>query len=92
MLEVLAANPDLHFQNYVPNIHFWANLGQKSQNFLLRLKIGIHGISEERIPNPELDFYIYIHSFLSVPVLSKFSFTSFCSNLTIFGFLGLVSI
>ena len=86
---MLAANPDLDFQNYVPNIHFWANLGQKSQNFLLRLKTGIHGISEERIPNAELDFYIYIHSFL---VISKFSFTSFCSNLKIFGFLGLVSI
>ena len=32
ILEVLILNPDLDFWNSDPKIHFWANLGQKSQS------------------------------------------------------------
>ena len=38
------SNPDLDFWNSDPKIHFWANLGWKSQSYPFFLKIGTHGI------------------------------------------------
>ena len=52
---MLISNPDLDFQNSNLKIHFWANLGRKSENCPFCLKIGTHGILEEVIRN--LDLY-----------------------------------
>ena len=41
-----------------PKIHFWANLGWKSQSFAFFLKIGTHGISMMLILIPTLVFWI----------------------------------
>ena len=49
-------NPDLDFWNSVPKIHFWANLGQKSQSCPFCLKNGTSGILEELIPILDIDF------------------------------------
>ena len=44
------------FLNFQPKIHFWANLGQKSQSCLFCLKIGKNGISRMLILIPTLVF------------------------------------
>ena len=44
-MEALIPNPHLDFWNSDPKIHFWANLGRKSQSSLYWLKIGTNGIS-----------------------------------------------
>ena len=41
---------------YNPKVYLWANLGQKNKSCPFRLKIATHGILEELIPNPDLDF------------------------------------
>ena len=48
----------LSFWNSDSKIHFWANLGQKSQNCLFYLKIGTHVISTFLILVPILVFWI----------------------------------
>ena len=55
-LEELILIPDLGFWNSNCKIHFWANLGQKSQNCPFCLKIGTHGFLEELILHPDLVF------------------------------------
>ena len=49
---------NISFLNFQPLIHFWANLGQKSQGCLFCLKIGIHVISRLLILVPTLAFWI----------------------------------
>ena len=51
-------NLDLYFWNSVPKIHFWANLGRKSQSCSFCLKIGTHVISRLLILVPTLVFWI----------------------------------
>ena len=46
------------FLNFQPYIHFWANLGQKSQSCLFCLKIGTHVMSRLLILVPTLVFWI----------------------------------
>ena len=58
ILEVLIPNPDLDFWNSDPKIHFWANLGRKSQSCPFFLKIGTHGILKMLILIPTLVFWI----------------------------------
>ena len=58
ILEVLIPDPDLYFSNSDPEIHFWANLGRKSQGCPFHFKIGTHGISRMLILNPTLVFGI----------------------------------
>ena len=58
ILEVLIPNPDLDFWNSDPKIHFWANLGRKSQSCPFFLKIGMHGILTMLILIPTLVFWI----------------------------------
>ena len=57
IVEVLISNPELGFWNFDPKIHFWPNLGPKTQSCLLYLKIGAHSISRMLIPNPHLNFW-----------------------------------
>ena len=57
ILEVLIPNPDLHYWNFNPKIHFWANLGPKIHSSPFYLKIVTHSISWMLIPNPDLDFW-----------------------------------
>ena len=57
ILEVLIPNPELDIWNSDPKVHFWANLGPKSQSCLFCLKIGAHDISRMLIPNPDLDIW-----------------------------------
>ena len=45
------------FWNSDHKIHFWANLGLKSQSCLFCLKIGPQSISRMPIPNPDLNFW-----------------------------------
>ena len=52
------SNPDLDFWNSDPKIHFWANLGRKSQSCPFFLKIGMHGILTMLILIPTLVFWI----------------------------------
>ena len=59
ILEVLIPNPDLDFWNSDPKIHFWANLGPKSQSCPFCLKIGTHGISRMLILIPTLILLIF---------------------------------
>ena len=40
---MLILNPDLEFWNFDTKIHFWANLGPKSQSCSFCQKIGTHG-------------------------------------------------
>ena len=63
ILEVVILNPDLHFWNSDPKIHFWANLDQKSHICPFCLKIGTQSILRMlililtlvfSIPNPNL--------------------------------------
>ena len=54
---MLIPNPDLHFWNSYPKIHFLAKLASKFQNCLFCLKSGSHGISRMLIPKPDLDFW-----------------------------------
>ena len=51
-------NPDLDFWNCDPKIHFWANLGRKSQSYRFFLKIGTYGILMMLILIPTLVFWI----------------------------------
>ena len=51
-------NPDLDFSNFNPKIHFWTNLGPKSQICTSCLKIGTHSISRMLILIPTLNFWI----------------------------------
>ena len=55
---MLILNPDLDFWNFDPKIHFWANLGPKTQSCPFCLKIGTHGISRMLILIPTLVFWI----------------------------------
>ena len=57
---MLILNPDIDFWNSEPTIHFWANLGPKSQRCPFCLKIGTHGISSMLILIPTLVFWISI--------------------------------
>ena len=50
--------PTLIFWNSNPKIHFWANLGQKSQSCAFCLKIVTNGISRMLILIPTLVFWI----------------------------------
>ena len=54
----------LDFWNSDPKIHFWENLGPKSQRCLFCLKIGTHVISRMLILIPTLVFWISNPSFL----------------------------
>ena len=58
ILEVQIPNPDLDFWNSEPNIHFWVNLGRKSQSCLVWLKIGTQSVSAMLIPIPTLFFSV----------------------------------
>ena len=58
ILEVLIWYPDLDFWNSDPEIHFWANLGRKSQSFPYWLKIGTQSILRILIFIPTLIFSI----------------------------------
>ena len=44
-------------QNIARNWAISPNLGQKIQKYLFCLKIGTHGIMEELVPNPHLEFW-----------------------------------
>ena len=57
-LEVQIPNPDFNFWNSDPRIHFWVNLGWKSQSFPFFLKIGTYGILMMLILIPKLVFWI----------------------------------
>ena len=57
-MEVLIPNPDIFFWNSDPKIHFWANLGQKSQSYQFCLKICTHGIWRMLNLIPTLVFWI----------------------------------
>ena len=48
----------LRFLKFWPKIHFWANLGWKSQSCPFSLKIGMHGILMMLILIPTLVFWI----------------------------------
>ena len=48
----------LWFLKFLPQIHFWANLGPKSQSCLFCLKIGTHDISKILILISTLVFWI----------------------------------
>ena len=61
---MLIPNPGLDFWNFHSKIHFWANLGLKSQRCLLCLKIGTHGISSMLILILTLVFWISNPNFL----------------------------
>ena len=50
--------PNISFLNLQPKIYFWANLDQKSQSCLFRLKIGTHGIFRMLILVPTLVLWI----------------------------------
>ena len=52
ILEVLI----LDFKNSDPKIHFWANLGRRSQSYQFYLKIGTRSISRVLLLIPTLDF------------------------------------
>ena len=54
----LIPNSDLDFWNFDPKIHYWVNLGPKSQSCSFYLKIGTHGISGMLILIPTLVFWI----------------------------------
>ena len=49
---------NISFLNLQPKIYFWANLDQKSQSCLFRLKIGTHGIFRMLILVPTLVLWI----------------------------------
>ena len=57
-MEALIPNPDLVCWNSDPKIHFWANLGQKSQSYQFCLKICTHGIWRMLNLIPTLVFWI----------------------------------
>ena len=57
-LEVQIPNPDFNFWNSDPRIHFWVNLGWKSQSFSFFLKIDTYGILMMLILIPKLVFWI----------------------------------
>ena len=59
VLEVLIPNPNLDFWNSNPRIHFWINLGQKSESYLFYLKIGTCSFSRMLILIPTLVFWIF---------------------------------
>ena len=56
--EVQIPNPDLDFWNSDLKIHYWANLGWKSQSCPYFLKTGTHGILMMLILIPTLFFWI----------------------------------
>ena len=58
MLEVQIPNPHLDFWNSNHKIHFWANLGRKSQKCSFFLKISMHGTLTMLILIPTLVFWI----------------------------------
>ena len=70
-MEVLILNPDLDFWNSDPKIHFWANLGPKSQSCPFSLKIGSHGISRMLIFIPTLVFWISHPKFIFGKISAK---------------------
>ena len=59
------------FWNSDPKIYFWANLGQKSQNYAFCLKIGTHGISRMLILIPTLVFWIFNSNVLFGQIWAK---------------------
>ena len=58
ILEELILHPDLDFHNSDTKIHFWANLGRKSQSCPFYLKICTKSISKMLILIPTLAFWI----------------------------------
>ena len=87
ILEELISNLDLDFLNSDVKIHFLADLGRKKLNCLRFLKF------EPQNPffgKPRPIKHSLFASYVLVSALSKFIFTSFCSILTVFGFLGIV--
>ena len=71
MSRMLILNPDLHFWNFDPKIHFWANLGLKSQRFPFCQKIGTRGISKILILIPTLVSGISNPNFLFGQIWNK---------------------
>ena len=63
--------PTLNFWNSNPKIHFWENLGQKSQSCAFCLKIGTHGISRMLILIRTLVFWIFNSKFLFGQIWTK---------------------
>ena len=68
---MLIPNLDLYFWNSDPKIHFWANLGRKSQSWSFFLKIRTHGILTMLILIPTLVFWISNHEFISGKIWAK---------------------
>ena len=88
IVEELIPNLELDFRNFDPTIYFWGDSSRESihclfsfETLLLLLDIQLLLV---------LSFKITLHSSVLhftgvlVPVLSKFTFTPFCSNFTIF--------
>ena len=67
---MLIPNPDLDFWNSDPEIHFWANLGPKTQSCSFCMKIGTHGISKMLILVPSV-FWISNSNFLFGQIWAK---------------------
>ena len=71
ILRMLIPNSDLDFCNFDPKIHFWANVGPKSQSCPFYLNIGTHGISRMTILIPALVFWVSNPNFLFGLILAK---------------------
>ena len=77
-LEVLIPNSHLDFWNSGPKIHFWANLGQKSESCTFCLKISTHSISRMIILIPTLVFWISIPKSIFGQIWAKSQSCLFC--------------